>query len=177
MGAAGIRRALMELDPPALASGNGTRAQLAKALHSAELHPADLVFEAWPILRHLQDTAQWGIPDRYLNLERKNANLARLVELGAPDVILANEVRNLQRAVEQIVGVRGDHPGLLDLPPLDPVSRTRLLGPDTVGHGWVSDLLRSGDELARTLAAAGLTGAVDDLSQPAAQRGVAWHPG
>jgi hypothetical protein len=109
-GAPAIAAALASLDLDALSREGGARGASARALSTAGRRPESLVVEAWPVLpADLRPAGQQtrtitdSLNDLYVRLVNRNARLARLHELNAPDIILRNEAHMLQRAVDALV--------------------------------------------------------------------------
>jgi DNA-directed RNA polymerase subunit beta-beta' len=107
-----IREALAKLDLATLARGSGSRAELARAMIESKTTPTQLCYEVWPVLppdlRPLVPLeggrfATSDLNDLYRRVINRNNRLRRLLELQAPPIILINETRELQRAVDSVV--------------------------------------------------------------------------
>lgn len=126
MGAAAIRELLVDLDVPSeikaleeiVQNGKGQkrtqaikRLKVLSAFHGANLSPANMILDVVPVippdLRPMVQLdggrfATSDLNDLYRRVINRNNRLRRLVDLGAPDVIVNNEKRMLQEAVDSL---------------------------------------------------------------------------
>ena len=111
-GGAGLSRALEALDLVAMAEDGSARGQVARALLASGTPASALVYDTWPVLppdlRPLVPLAdgRWAtsdLNDLYRRLINRSSRLRRLLELAAPSLILKNEYRELQRALDALV--------------------------------------------------------------------------
>jgi len=127
-GAAGIKRLLGALNLDALADGlweeldrTANQGERRRILHRLEVvdqlrrsgnHPEDLVLEVIPVLPpalrpmiQLEGGkfATTDLNDLYRRIINRNNRLKKLMEMGAPEIILRNERRMLQEAVDALI--------------------------------------------------------------------------
>lgn len=116
-GAGVLRDALGALDLRRLEAAGGARGALAATFLAHGTSPADLVFEAWPVLPPdlrplvpLDDGrfATSDLNDHYRRLVNRSNRTRRLLELNAPAIIILNEQAMMQIALDDLVqnGIR-----------------------------------------------------------------------
>ena len=111
-GSSAIYAALAKLDLAILARGSGPRADLARTMLDSHTQATHLCFRSWPMLppdlRPLVplDNGRFAtsdLNDLYRRVINRSNRMRRLLELQAPPIILMNESRELQRAVDSVV--------------------------------------------------------------------------